>query len=133
MSLRRPIVFSSIALLLIYISVGYILITIAVKNENKQMLPIEVCLTGMNSIFENNPNLELLNSSVIKGLKDNSSFEVNELHLVKQINPYECDVFTRDNKGVRRFYVKLEKSSSFIHLYKILDIKERKIDARYQL
>lgn len=86
----------------------------------------------MNSVFDNNPRHELIGSKVIKDLKE-MKFKIDKIHLVKVNDNYNCDVFTKDSKGVRRYNVSLDKSIHFSHLYKIVDIKEDKVDSRYQL
>lgn len=88
----------------------------------------------MNSIFNNNPDEKLLNKTILKDLlKKENEFKVDNIHLVKVVNNYECDVFSRDHKGVRRYLVKLEKNTKFTHLYRILDISEKTVDSRYQI
>ena len=95
---------------------------------------METCYYGMDSIFNNNPNEELLNKTILKDLlKKKEEFKVDSIHLVKVVNNYECDVFSKDQKGVRRYLVKLEKNAKFRHLYRILDISEKTVDSRYQI
>ncbi len=87
---------------------------------------------GMISVFNNSPDPKLLNKKVIKDLKD-KEFKIENLHLVKVKDSYNCDVFSRDRKGVRRYQVTLEKNSRFDHMYRILNINEAKVTSRYQL
>ena len=86
----------------------------------------------MQSIVNNNPRVELMNNKLVKDLKK-VSFDVEKIHLVKMIDGFSCDVFTTDPKGIRRYQVVLEKNTRFAHLYRLIDIKERKISSRYQL
>ena len=92
----------------------------------------ETCYKGMNSIFNNGVNQELVGDKVIKDLKD-KVFKIDRIHLVKVKDSYSCDVFTRDSKGVRRYSVSLGKSLKYAHDYKIISVKEEKVNLRYQL
>jgi hypothetical protein len=92
----------------------------------------EACYFGMKGIFDNNPDIELIDNKVIKDLKD-IKFSVDSIHLIKVNDSFNCDVLSRDAKGVRRYRVALEKNARFSHLYKILDVKEAKVTSRYQL
>ncbi len=113
---------------------GTILTSIANKNMDKKYTSFEACLYGMQSLFDNDPKVELLNGTILKDLsKESSLFKVDYIHLIKQVNKYECDVFTKDSKGVRRYLVSLEKNTKFKYLYRILDVKEKKVDSRYQI
>jgi len=73
-----------------------------------------------------------MNNKLIKDL-EKVSFNVERIHLVKMIDSFSCDVFTTDSKGVRRYQIALEKNTRFAHLYRLIDIKERKVSSRYQL
>jgi len=73
-----------------------------------------------------------MNKKLVKDL-EKVKFDVEKIHLVKMIDSFSCDVFTTDPKGVRRYQVALEKNTRFTHLYRLIDIKERKISSRYQL
>ncbi len=86
----------------------------------------------MTSIFNNVPNKDLVNEKIMNDLKD-TVFKIDNIHLLKVIDGYNCDVFTKDSKGVRRYNVSLDKSIHYSHTYKIVDIKEAKVDSRYQL
>ena len=86
----------------------------------------------MQSIVNNNPKMELMNNKLIKDLQK-ISFSVEKIHLAKMIDSFSCDVFTTDSNGVRRYQVALEKNTRFTYLYRLIDIKERKVDSRYQL
>ncbi len=98
----------------------------------KKFNTFETCYFGMESIFNNAPNPKLIDKKVIKDLKD-KSFNIENLHLVKVLDSYNCDVFSRDSKGVRRYQVSLDKNSHFDHLFKIININETKVTSRYQL
>lgn len=102
------------------------------NNKNVKYSSLETCFYGMNQIINNNPSEDLVNLKVIRDLKD-IEFKVDKIHLIKNINNYSCDVFIKDSKGVRRYFVTLEKNSKYKHLYKIFDVKGRKLDSRYQL
>ena len=86
----------------------------------------------MSSVFNNMPNRELVSEKIMKDLKE-TTFKIDKIHLLKVIDGYNCDVFTKDAKGVRRYNVSLDKSIHYSHTYKIVDIKETKVDSRYQL
>lgn len=133
-SIKRPMIAFSVIGLVIYVAIGLILVDIAKGNNEKDFSTMETCFYGMESIFNNDPSETLLNKTILKDLKKNQAqFEVSGIHLIKVINHFECDVFSKDKKGVRRFLVKLEKNTKFKHLYKVLDISERKVDSRYQI
>lgn len=93
---------------------------------------LEACYYGMDSIVNNAPNTNLINDKLLKDLQD-ITFKVDRIHLVKALDSFSCDVFTTDPKGVRRYQVSLEKSSRFAHLYRLIDVKEKKVSSRYQL
>ena len=82
-------------------------------------------------IINNNPNLDLINESVVKDLTK-VNFKAEGITLVKLINNFECDVIVKDSKGHRSYLVNLEKNSKFKHLYRILNVKGQKIISRYQ-
>ena len=103
-----------------------------IEHKEFKYSSFETCLYGMNQIINNNPSRDLINEKVISDLKK-VNFKVDRIHLIKVINNYTCDVFIKDSKGVRRYFVTLEKNSKFKHLYKILDVKGKKLDSRYQL
>ena len=133
-SVRKPVIVFSLIGLFIYMVFGAVLVNIALDKEDKSYSTIETCYHGMKSIFNNSPNENLLNKVVIADLnKMETNFNVDHIHLIKAVTKYECDVFSKDSKGVRRFLVKLEKNTKFMHLYRILDISERKVDSRYQI
>lgn len=103
------------------------------RSEGENYSNMEACYYGMDAILNNNPNEEVVNSKVIEGLiKDKVSFDVERIHLIKFIDGFHCDVVTKDPKGFRNFRVTLEKNSKFKHLYKILDVREKQIESRYQ-
>lgn len=93
---------------------------------------LEACYFGMESIVRNSPSKDLVNQKLIKELED-VTFKVDQIHLIKIVDSFSCDVFTTDPKGVRRYQVSLEKNDRFAHLYRLIDIKEKKINSRYQL
>jgi hypothetical protein len=102
------------------------------EGEKVSYNTFETCHAGMKSIFQNNPNGELMNEKVMKDL-ENKTFKVDSIHLVKVIDSYNCDVFSKDPKGVRRYHVSLEKNAKFAHFYRIMDVREKKVSSRYQL
>jgi hypothetical protein len=133
-SIKKPIIAFSLIQIALYVAIGYALVQIALNKESHSYSSMETCYYGMDSIFNNNPNEELLNKTILKDLlKKKEEFKVDSIHLVKVVNNYECDVFSKDQKGVRRYLVKLEKNAKFRHLYRILDISEKTVDSRYQI
>ena len=132
-SFIQPLRFYAIFVVLINLMVLAFGIWVNSKSEKLvEYSQMETCYYGMKSIINNNPNEALLNKTVISDLED-LKFTVKEVHLIKVINSFSCDVFVKDLKGVKRYQIVLEKNSSFTHLYKILDVKGMKITSRYQI
>ena len=103
------------------------------QSEEQSFSSMEACYYGMDAVFNNSPNEEIVSKKVIDDLlKNKITFDVERIHLIKFIDGFHCDVVTKDPKGHRSFRVALEKNSKFKHLYKILDVKERQIESRYQ-
>ena len=100
-------------------------------EKNKKYSTMEVCLYGMESIFSNNANEDLLNESVLKDT-EKIRFEIEEITLIKVINDYLCDVVVKDPKGYRSYIVRLEKSSKNPYFYKIFNVKGQKFVSTYQ-
>ena len=103
--------------------------------QTKDEIPytsLEACHFGMKSIMGNAPDQSLVTSQVISDLTS-QNFKIEEITLVKVIDPYLCDVVVRDTKGFRSYAVTLEKNLNFPHLYRILDVKGQKITSDYQL
>jgi hypothetical protein len=133
LDLRRPMIIYAILAVSINVLVLGVGIQIHFKEKSNQTYTsFETCLYGMNSIINNNPDLELVHKNIIKDLKS-VKFNVDRVHLIKAIDNFSCDVFVKGGKGVRRYLVALEKNSKFKHLYRILDIKGKKVNSRYQL
>ena len=101
------------------------------KKEIKSFNTMESCMHGIQSVFNNTPNKELVDDSVIKDLKGHK-FRVEKITLVKAIDSYSCDVVARDSKGHRSYRLTLDKNSEFTHGFKITNIKGQKIISKYQ-
>ncbi len=82
-------------------------------------------------MFNNNPDNELLDNSIIKDMKEHH-FKIEQISLVKQLDGFSCDVVAKDSKGFRSYLVELDKSQSFKHLYKVKNIRGQKIKSAYQ-
>ena len=103
-------------------------------NRKQDELPyttVETCYFGMKAIFGNSPDPDLTASQVIDELKG-TTFKVEDITLVKMIDPYLCDVVVKDTKGFRGYAVTLEKNVNLPHLYRIVDVKGKKLVAAYQ-
>jgi hypothetical protein len=132
-SLKRPIVIIALVGVIANLSLlGLEIMVLRQEGEKVSYNAFEACHIGMKSIFQNDPNSELINEKVMKDL-EKEVFKVDSIHLVKVIDSFNCDVFSKDPKGVRRYHVALEKNSRFTHRYRIMDIREKKVDSRYQL
>lgn len=106
---------------------------ILTKEPKKERFnTMDTCLKGMRSVVNNYANKDLVDQKIVKEVSS-TSFKVDYIHLVKVIDEFHCDVLTRDPKGVRRFFVSLDKSMRFKHGFMIKDIKELKVSSRYQL
>jgi hypothetical protein len=101
------------------------------RENNKKLTPLETCLYGMESLFENNGSKDYFNKSVLKETKDHL-FYIDSISLVKVIDSHHCDVVAKDTKGHRSYRVTLEKSSKFTHFYRILDVQGQKLTSKYQ-
>ena len=133
LGLKRPLKVYSLAVVTINIFILILGLFIQIKEEEPvQYSTFETCLYGMQQIIENNPAENLVNAKVIKDLSD-VQMKVDYIHLVKVVNSFTCDVFTKDPNGVKRYLVSLEKNSKFPHKFRILDVKGQKVDSRYQL
>lgn len=130
--IKRPIIW--IAAIGTALQLGLLIASILVA-QTKDEIPytsLETCYHGMKSIMGNAPNPDLVSSQVTNDLI-NKNFKIEELTLVKVIDPYLCDVVVRDTKGFRSYAVTLEKNLNFPHLYRILDVKGQKITSEYQV
>lgn len=104
---------------------------IHLKHEKIPYTTLEACNFGMRSIFNNSPNEDVVSSQVINELKS-TNFKVEDITLIKMIDPYLCDVVIKDVKGFRSYAVTLEKNLDFPHLYRISDVKGQKLVSAYQ-
>ena len=97
------------------------------------MSGFETCLYGMESLFNNERNSDLLGPSTIEDLdKIDKKFHIEKIILIKMKNAFSCDVVAKDNKGYLSYHVDLEKNSKFPHHYRILNIKGQKLTSPYQ-
>ena len=132
-SLRRPLMLIAITGVIANLSIlGLEIMVLKGQKKPVALNTIETCYRGMSSVFNNMPNRELVSEKIMKDLKE-TTFKIDKIHLLKVIDGYNCDVFTKDSQGVRRYNVSLDKSIHYSHTYKIVDIKETKVDSRYQL
>lgn len=131
--LRRPLTIVALSGVLgSLVVLGIQILILNYQGETKDLSNFEVCFKGMKSITENLADPSLVKKEVIKDV-EKMNFTIDEIHLVKVVDHYTCDVLTRDKKGVRRYQVVLDKSRSFEHLYKISQVSEKKVNSRYQL
>lgn len=132
--IRGSILISLLVLTLAYVGSLFSFYHLFIKDEKMAYSTFEACYFGMKKIVENDPSENLLNKSIIEDiekLKDNFSVEL--LGQVKVLDPFRCDVFIKERRGTRRFQVTLEKNAKFPHLYKLLDVIEKKIDQEYMV
>ena len=101
------------------------------KSDEIPFTTLETCYYGMKSILGNAPDPNLLSTQVRDELKT-QNFKIEDITLVKMIDPYLCDVVVKDTKGFRSYFVTLEKNLNFPHLYRILDVKGKKLVSSYQ-
>ncbi|MEX0799360.1 MAG: hypothetical protein WD025_07940 [Bacteriovoracaceae bacterium] len=131
--IKKTIFLCAGALLIVFSLINGIYFLSKYNNATKYS-SFEACYYGIKSIVENNPNKDLLNKNILKDLESlKKSFSVELLGQVKVLSPFQCDVFVKERRGTRRFQVTLEKNSKFSYFYKVLDIKERRIDMEYQV
>lgn len=100
-------------------------------HQAKAYSTLEACLYGMNSVFNNVPDKNLVGTEVIKDLQDHT-FKVEKITLVKALDSYTCDVVAKDGEGLRSYRVMLEKNTSFKHQYRLIDIKGQSLVSQYQ-
>ena len=102
-------------------------------SSDKSYSPLETCLYGMESVFNNNPTEALVDKSVTEDIKKlKITFDIERIYLIKNLDSSHCDVVTKDNIGFRNYRVTPERNSKFKHLYRILDVLETQIESRYQ-
>mgnify|MGYP001613841272 FL=1 len=106
-------------------------IMVAQRGDEIPYTPVETCYFGMKSIMGNAPDPDMVSSQVINDLVQ-QKFKIEDITLVKQVDPYLCDVVVRDARGFRSYAVSLEKNFNFPHLYRILDVKGQKLVSEYQ-
>ena len=129
--IKKPLIYIALISALTHILILGTGILINHQEDNKKFSAMKTCYVGMKELFENNPTEKLFNKSVLKDVKEHT-FEIEEIGLIKQLSGFRCDVVAKDSKGHRSFRVALEKNASFPHFYKIADVKEQRLAARYQ-
>ena len=128
--LKRPLIYIALISAVAHL---FILGTGIFLNREKvgYMNGFEVCHKGMKTLFNNLPNSNFFNQSVLNDVKE-VTFEIEKISLIKMIGDYHCDVIAKDHKGHRGYRVKLEKNPSFTHYYRIADVKGQKLSSSYQ-
>ena len=94
---------------------------------------MEACMKGMESIISNNPDPELISKNVLEDIQKNEiTFSVDRIHLVKYVDRLGCDVITKEPGGYGSYLITLEKNSRFKYFFKIRDVKGQPIISEYQ-
>ena len=130
--IKLPIIWTAATGTVLQLGLLIVSIMVAQTKDEIPYTSLEACHFGMKSIMGNAPDQSLVTSQVISDLTS-QNFKIEEITLVKVIDPYLCDVVVRDTKGFRSYAVTLEKNLNFPHLYRILDVKGQKITSDYQL
>ena len=130
--LKWPIIWIAVIGTVLQLGLLATSIMMAAKKDEVPFTPMETCNNGMKSIFANAPDPGLVAPQVINDLKD-QNFKIEDITLIKLIDPYLCDVVVRDSRGFRSYAVMLEKNLNFPHLYRIFDVKGQKIVSDYQV
>ena len=107
------------------IQMGTILFLL-LQNRPTEHSPMQSCYYGMNAIFSQSPDKKLLHSSVIKDMQK-YSFKVERISSIRLVDSYTCVVVVKLANKMRSYFVRLEKSASNPHLYRIRDVQGRAI------
>ena len=130
--LKWPIIWIAVAGTVLQLGLLMASLIMAQSKDEIPFGPLETCQGGMKSIFGNKADPDLVTSEVISDLHT-QNFKIEEITLIKLLNPYLCDVVVKDIKGFRSYAVSLEKNLDFPHMYKISDVKGQKIVSEYQV
>ena len=131
--LKRPLMIIALLGVVANLLILTAQITIFQKEEKLiQLTALEACNKSIQGLIVQNLDPMLLSEKLIRQIGD-KVIKAEKIHLVKELDSYTCDVFTKDSVGVRRFKVSLDKSAKYPYGLKAIDISERKVTSRYQL
>lgn len=127
--LRRPLVLTAVAAALFYavlMVAGTWWLGKKLASSPRSLSQMEVCLRGMDSIFNNKPARDLMDESTFRDASQ-IHFETEGIVSVRIESPGACGVIVKEKGGYKDYLVKLEKSGGFPRLYRIKDANARKV------